>query len=67
MATPRLFVKNKQRNTVLNWHKEPEEEFDLYGEAFWNAAKTLLQNERPSLHLTQASSFIYTVTHSNCS
>jgi hypothetical protein len=42
---PRLFVKNKYSNTVLNWHRAPEKEFHLYGEAFWNAAKTLLQNE----------------------
>ncbi len=42
---PRLFVKNKYNNTVLNWHREPEKEFHLYGEAFWNAAKNLLQNE----------------------
>jgi hypothetical protein len=44
-SSPRLFVKNKYNNTVLNWHREPEKEFHLYGEAFWNAAKTLLQNE----------------------
>lgn len=42
---PKLFVKNKYSNTVLNWHREPEKEFHLYGEAFWNAAKTLLQND----------------------
>jgi hypothetical protein len=44
MATPKLFVKNKHGNTVLNWHRAPGEEFDLYGEAFWKAAKILLQN-----------------------
>jgi hypothetical protein len=42
---PKLFVKAKYNNTVLNWHREPEQEFHLYGEAFWNAAKTLLQND----------------------
>lgn len=45
MSTPRLFVENKSGNTVLNWHRAPEKEFHLYGEAFWNAANTLLQNE----------------------
>jgi hypothetical protein len=44
-AAPKLFVKNKYSNTVLNWHRAPEKEFHLYGEAFWNAAKTLLQND----------------------
>jgi hypothetical protein len=66
MATPRLFVKNKQRNTVLNWHKEPEEEFDLYGEAFWNAAKTLLQNEgldRAPIASFDASVIVYLYRH----
>jgi hypothetical protein len=43
MSAPRLFVKNKYNNTVLNWHRAPEKEFYLYGEAFWKAAKTLLQ------------------------
>jgi hypothetical protein len=45
---PRLFAKNKgySNNTVLSWHRKPTEEFRLYGETFWNAAKTLLQNER---------------------
>jgi hypothetical protein len=38
---PKLFIKNKYSNTVLNWHRESEKEFHLYGEAFWNAAKTL--------------------------
>jgi hypothetical protein len=42
---PRLFLKDKYNNTVLNWHREPEKEFHLYGEAFWNAAKNLLRNE----------------------
>jgi hypothetical protein len=42
---PRLFVKNKYSNTVLNWHEEPAMEFHLYGNAFWSAAKNLLQNE----------------------
>jgi hypothetical protein len=42
---PRLFVKNKYNNTVLNWHRAPENEFHFYGEAFWNSAKNLLQNE----------------------
>ena len=27
----------------MNWHRAPEAEFHLYGEAFWRAAKTLLQ------------------------
>jgi len=49
---PRLFVRNEYNNTVLNWLGEPEKEFHVYGEAFWNAAKNLLQNEaldkRPS-------------------
>src|ERR1039458_6686495 len=44
-TTPKLFVKNKYNNTVLNWHREPEREFHLYGEAFWNAARNLLQND----------------------
>jgi hypothetical protein len=44
-TTPKLFVKNKYSNTVLNWHREPEKEFHLYGEAFWNAARNLLQND----------------------
>lgn len=44
---PRLFMKNKgHRNTVLNWHGAPENEFQLYGEAFWHAAKKLLENEQ---------------------
>jgi hypothetical protein len=43
--TPRLFVRNKYANTVLNWHRAPENEFHLYGEAFWTAAKKLLENE----------------------
>jgi hypothetical protein len=42
---PKLFVQNKYNNTVLNWHRAPEKEFHLYGAAFWNAAKNLLQNE----------------------
>lgn len=42
---PRLFVKNKYNNTVLNWNREPAKEFHVYGEAFWDAAKSLLQNE----------------------
>ena len=41
---PRLFVKDEHNNTVLNWHQEPQKEFHVYGEAFWNAAKKLLQN-----------------------
>jgi hypothetical protein len=44
MSTPKLFVENKcGNNTVLNWHQAPEREFFLYGQAFWNAAKSLLQ------------------------
>ncbi|MGA2274854.1 MAG: hypothetical protein ABSH00_14955 [Bryobacteraceae bacterium] len=42
---PRLFVKNKYNNTVLNWHRAPQKEFHFYGGAFWNAAKKLLDNE----------------------
>jgi hypothetical protein len=45
-STLRLFVENKSGNTVLNWHHAPEKEFHLYGQAFWNAGKALLQNER---------------------
>jgi len=45
MSAPRLFVKNEYNNTVLNWHRAPEKEFHLYGQAFWNAAKLLLQND----------------------
>jgi len=41
-TTPKLFVKDKHHNTVLNWRREPEKEFHVYGDAFWNAAKTLL-------------------------
>ena len=42
---PRLFVKRKdRRNTVLNWHRAPEEEFDIYAGVYWNAAQTLAKN-----------------------
>lgn len=46
-SAPRLFVRNKGygNNTVLNWHREPEKEFHLYGDAFWDAARRLLQND----------------------
>ena len=37
---PRLFVRNKYNNTVLNWHREPEKEFHLYG------AKAVLVSDR---------------------
>lgn len=40
-----LFVRKKYGNTVLNRHQAPQKEFHLYGESFWNAAKTLLKNE----------------------
>ncbi len=43
--SPRLFIEDERNNTVLNWHREPEKEFHLYGEAFWSAAKALLCNE----------------------
>lgn len=63
----RLFAKNKgYNNTVLNWHREPEKEFHLYGEAFWNAARTLLQNEaldrRPGASF-DASVIVYLYRH----
>jgi hypothetical protein len=45
VPTPKLFVRDKHNNTVLNWHGRPDQEFHLYGEAFWNAAKRLLQND----------------------
>ena len=42
---PRLFVKRRdRRNTVLNWHRAPEEEFDIYARAYWDAAQTLVNN-----------------------
>jgi hypothetical protein len=42
---PCLFVKRKdRRNTVLNWHRAPEEEFDIYAGVYWNAAQTLVKN-----------------------
>jgi hypothetical protein len=45
-SAPKLFVKNEgYANTVLNWHREPEKEFHLYGDAFWDAARKLLQND----------------------
>ncbi|HYM77822.1 MAG TPA: hypothetical protein VE377_17740 [Candidatus Dormibacteraeota bacterium] len=42
---PRLFVPSKriEQNTVLNWHNSPEKEFRFYGEAFWNAARKLVE------------------------
>jgi hypothetical protein len=46
MSAPKLFVKNEHNNTVLNWHQAPEKEFYLYGQAFWNAAKNLLQQNQ---------------------
>jgi hypothetical protein len=63
---PRLFVKNGYSNTVLNWHREPEKEFHLYGEAFWNAAKTLLQNDaldRQPIASFDASVIVYLYRH----
>jgi hypothetical protein len=42
---PWLFVKKKdRRNTVLNWHRAPEAEFDIYAGVYWNAAQTLVKN-----------------------
>jgi hypothetical protein len=42
---PQLFIKKKDaRNTVLNWHRAPEEEFDIYAGVYWNAAQTLVKN-----------------------
>jgi hypothetical protein len=41
-----LFVVDDRDNSVLNWHSEPQKELHLYGEAFWNAAKKLLENDR---------------------
>jgi hypothetical protein len=39
-----LFEKRKdRRNTVLNWHRAPEKEFDVYAEVYWHAAQTLAQ------------------------
>jgi hypothetical protein len=35
---------NDRRNTVLNWHRAPEEEFDIYAKAYWDAAQTLVKN-----------------------
>jgi len=63
---PRLFVKSRHNNTVLNWHREPEKEFHLYGEAFWNAAKTLLQNDsldRRPIASFDASVIVYLYRH----
>jgi hypothetical protein len=62
----RLFVKSRYSNTVLNWHREPEKEFHLYGEAFWNAAKTLLQNDaldRLPIASFDASVIVYLYRH----
>ncbi len=56
MSTPKLFIKNEHNNTVLNWHQAPEKEFYLYGQAFWNAAKNLLQ-QNESLDTWPGASF----------
>lgn len=45
-SKPRLFFRNEYPLTVLNWHREPEEEFGRYGLAFWRAAQSLLKNEQ---------------------
>jgi len=68
MPAPRLFVKNPNpyNNTVLNWHREPESEFHLYAEAFWNAAKNLLQNQaldKRSIASFDASVIVYLYRH----
>ena len=63
---PRLFIRRGYNNTVLNWHREPEKEFHLYGEAFWNAAKTLLQNDaldRLPIASFDASVIVYLYRH----
>jgi len=65
-SAPRLFVKNRYSNTVLNWHRAPEKEFHLYGEAFWSAAKKLLQNEaldRRPIASFDASVIVYLYRH----
>jgi hypothetical protein len=66
-STPALFIKNRDySNTVLNWHEDPEKELHLYGEAFWNAAKTLLQNEyldRMPIASFDASVIVYLYRH----
>lgn len=48
VSSPKLFIKNEWPgdNTVLNWCREPEREFHLYGEAFREAAKALLRNQQ---------------------
>ncbi|HXM60225.1 MAG TPA: hypothetical protein VN950_05170 [Terriglobales bacterium] len=47
LSSRRLFVRNEgaRRNTVLNWHNAPENEFRLYGEAFWDAARRLVERD----------------------
>src|ERR1017187_4284766 len=64
---PRLFVRNRYNNTVLNWQRAPEKEFELYGEAFWKAAKHLLQqnealDRRPGASF-DASVIVYLYRH----
>ena len=41
----RLFIKDRARNTLLNPCFEPDMEFFLYGDAFWDAARKLLDND----------------------
>ena len=65
---PKLFIKNDgyKTNTVLNWHREPEKEFYLYGDAFWDAARRLLQNEaldRSPIASFDASVIVYLYRH----
>jgi hypothetical protein len=48
LSHPRLFIRSeggRRKNTVLNWRNSPEEEFHLYGEAFWNAARKLVEGD----------------------
>jgi hypothetical protein len=66
-SPPRLFTKKRNyENTVLNWHQDPEKELHLYGEAFWSAAKTLLQNkylDRAPIASFDASVIVYLYRH----